>query len=58
MTLEYVNYVLWPSNKMGIFVYYSYIQAEFENLGGVVLPTLCTRIHAHLRDIRKNIRSS
>ena len=49
MTLEYVNYVLWPSNKMGIFVYYSYIQAEFENLGGVVLPTLCTRIHAHLR---------
>ena len=32
-----------PSNKPGIFVYYSYIQAQLENLGGVILPTLCAR---------------
>ena len=43
-TLEYVNYIPWGSpHKMRIFFYYSYIQSELGNLGGVKLPTLSAR---------------
>ena len=31
-----------PLNKMEIFVYKLYIQAELENLGAVILLVLCT----------------
>ena len=37
-------YFVGPSNKQRISVYYSYIQAELGNLGGIILPTLCTRM--------------
>lgn len=32
---------------MGIFNFYSYIQAELEILGGVMLPALCEGIVVH-----------
>ena len=28
-------------NKVGVVFYYSYIHAELEDLGGVILPTWC-----------------
>ena len=41
------------SKKVGLFIYYSYIHDELQNLGGVVLLTLCTRIivHPNIQDI-------
>ena len=45
MTLEYVNYIPCPLNKVGIFIKYSYIHIEVKNLGGVILMTLCNAIH-------------
>ena len=37
-------YFVGPFNKVRIFIYYLYIQAELGNLGRVILLTLCTRI--------------
>ena len=37
----YQLYYVDPSNKRGIFVYYSYIQVELGSLGGIIFPTLC-----------------
>ena len=36
-----------PSTKLGNIHLFSCIQVEFENLGGVVLPTLCARKTVH-----------
>ena len=40
-------YSMGPSNKVQIFVYYSYIQVEFGNLCRVVLRALCARNIVH-----------
>ena len=55
MTLEHGNYILWgPSNKMRIFIYHSHIQARFGNLGGILIPTLCSRTIFHPKNIPQN----
>ena len=42
------SYSMGPSNKLNIFIYYSYIQVEFGNSGGVILLALRTGIIVHL----------
>ena len=41
------NILCGPSNKLGTFFIYSHIQGELGNLGGIVLPALCTIIIVH-----------
>ena len=47
-----------PSNTMRIFIYYSYIHPELENLSGVILPALCTWIIIYPRNIHRKHCSS
>ena len=51
-------YVPPPQDKLGLFVYYSYIHVELGNLGGVILPVLCARSVIHLMTTRKKHYSS
>ena len=55
--VQSINHV-GSSNKMGIFVYYSYIQTKLGNLGGVILPTLCIGIIIHPKNIHGKHYSS
>ena len=48
-------YFVGPSKKLGIFIYYSYIQTKLGNLGEVVLLAPSTRIIVHPNIIRRNI---
>ena len=49
-------YCVGLSNKQGIFIYYySYIQGELGNLGGVILPTSCARIIVHPMTFRQHV---
>jgi hypothetical protein len=43
------------SNKVRILIYYSYIQAELGNMGGVIYLALCARIIVHHMNIARNI---
>ena len=40
-------YSVGPSNKVGISDYYSYIEVELENSGGIILLALCAGIIVH-----------
>ena len=51
MTLEYELYSMGPSNKVGIFVDISYVQAKLGILGGVILRALCAWITVHPNNI-------
>ena len=46
-------YSTYPSNKLGIFHYYPYIQAELQNSGGVIFPTRRARSTIHPYNIHK-----
>ena len=43
-----------PHNKVIIFFYYSYIQVEVRNLGGVILLALRARVSIHPSIIHSN----
>ena len=47
-----------PLNKLGIFVYYPYIQVELGNLGGIMLRALCTTMIVHSRKLHRKHCSS
>ena len=51
-------YSVGPSNNLGIFLYYSYIEVEPRNLGGVMLPALCVGVIIHPKNIRMKHCSS
>ena len=44
-------YSMGLSNKLGMSIYYSHIQAKLGNLGGVILSALCVGITVHPRYI-------
>ena len=52
--LHYVG----PLNKVGISVYYPYVQAELRNPDGAILPKRCARITFHPENIRRKHYSS
>ena len=58
MILEYVYYIPMGPRKLGIFVYYSYMEVELGKLGGVLLLALCIEITIHRRNIHKKHCSS
>ena len=45
MTLEYVNYIFGASNKVRVFVFYSYVQANTWKFGQSYAPNIIHRIH-------------
>ena len=47
-----------PLNKVRVIIYYSYIQVELGNLGGVILLALCAIIIVHPNKIFKKECSS
>ena len=51
-------YSMGPSNKLGTFIYYSYIHALLGNVGGIILLALCTRITIHPNNIHTKNCSS
>ena len=42
-----------PTNKVKIFIYYSYVHVKLGNLGGVLLPALCAGIIILYKTIRR-----
>ena len=47
-------YFVGSLNKVGIFVYCSYIQAELGNSGGIIILALCVRMIVHPKNIPWN----